>query len=159
MPHLVTPYARLKRELRCFIAIGILATLTDFTIYTFLHARFAYPYSVAKALSSVMGTLFNYTLSKSITFKQHKRSGTEVLRFASLYGISLTANVTVNSLSIIVLSHFLASILFPQAIIILAFLMATSVSTVLNFLGQKFWVFRTASWRRPQADSSGTAIT
>ncbi|MDX2083962.1 MAG: GtrA family protein [Candidatus Melainabacteria bacterium] len=55
----------------------------------------------------------------------------QALRFMALYLFSLAANVAVNKCCI----GLLSTGLWP------AFLLATATSTILNFLGQKFWVF------------------
>lgn len=129
----------LSRELSCFIVAGILATLTDFIIYWFLH--FILFYSVAKTISFCIGSIVAFLLNKFFTFKKHERSTQEIIRFALLYFGTMIANVCTNDISLTVLKSIFSYL--PQgSIIILSFLAATGVSTILNFLGQKFWVFK-----------------
>lgn len=98
------------------------------------------PPSIAKAVSFISGTVVAYILNKFWTFKKPKRSHIEVVKFICLYVSTLGANVAVNRVT---LDHA------PTILPILkgcetqfAFFAATGTSTVLNFLGQKFWVFK-----------------
>ena len=83
-----------------------------------------------------------YLLNKFFTFKQPVHSTAELIRFFSLYGTTLVANVFVNYLALTLLPDFVGDFLSWSYIVILAFVMATGVSTILNFTGQKLWVFK-----------------
>lgn len=138
---------KIKRELLCFIVIGVLATLTDFIVYWMLHTVLFY--SLAKTISFLSGSIVAYFLNKFITFKQKHHSAREIMRFAALYASTLIINVAVNSLAIILLTQFSSAMKFDfnqinitQTIIVFSFLGATAVSMVLNFIGQKYWVFK-----------------
>jgi putative flippase GtrA len=140
-----TKSSKLKQHLLGFILVGLFATGFDFIIYSLLHVYLSY--SIAKACSFLSGSCLVYLLNKFFTFKQPKHSQAEMLRFLILYSLTLCANVLVNSLSLAMLPNWVKPInllLNPQEIIILAFIIATGVSTILNFFGQKFWVFRSA---------------
>ena len=134
---------QLKREILFFVISGVIATLTDFAIYCVLQL-FIY-YSVAKTVSFLTGSFVAYLLNKFFTFKRHERSHIEMLRFITLYATSLIVNVSANSLGILVLHLAVFSFLqLPDgAILLLAFLGATGISMVMNFIGQRFWVFKT----------------
>ena len=121
-----------KKELGAFLISGCLAVGTDFLVYFFLQTVYLWPASVAKALSFLAGTLVAYGLNKYWTFKQPGRSVREAGKFCLLYAITLGINVSVNK-------GVLA--FFPQALL-WGFLWATGTSTGLNFIGQKWWVFR-----------------
>jgi putative flippase GtrA len=123
---------RLKKELLFFLVAGCSAVGTDALIYHFLFQRLGY--SPAKAVSFLTGTIVAYLLNKFLTFQAPQKSFTEFGRFGVLYSGTLVANVTVNRAILFLL---------PQHVLI-AFLFATAVSAILNFLGQKFWVFAPA---------------
>lgn len=89
-------------------------------------------YNVAKTLSFITGSMVAYGLNKFWTFRNPSRDTWEVLRFCVLYAATLGINVVVN--------HGMMT-LWPGAAVIAA-VCATGASMVLNFLGQKFWVFR-----------------
>jgi putative flippase GtrA len=133
---------QLKHEISHFLVIGIFATLVDFSLYFWWHHYM--PFSLAKTLSFICGSCVAYLLNKFFTFKQAQHSNSEVSRFVTLYTTTMLANVWVNSLCLWLIqirSPTLWNFWRPEAIII-AFVCATGVSTILNFFGQKFWVFR-----------------
>jgi len=131
---------KLHLQLISFIIIGLTATLFDFIIYEFLSTIL--PYTISKIISFIMGSILTYLLNKFFTFKQPVHSTAELIRFFSLYGTTLVANVFVNYLALTLLPDFVGDFLSWSYIVILAFVMATGVSTILNFTGQKLWVFK-----------------
>lgn len=118
-----------KKELKRFLVAGISAVSTDFISYYVLITFFSH--DTSKTISFLLGTIVAYIINKYWTFEKHEKSYKEMVQFGILYGITLIANVFANK---IVLEY--------TGMVFLAFLFATGVSTVLNFLGQKFWVFR-----------------
>lgn len=137
---------QLKREIFSFILIGILGTATDFVIYWCLHHYL--PYSISKTISFILGSCVAYLLNKFITYQQKQHSTSEIIRFTILYGSSMAINVAVNSASIMLLRHILMTlpIITLQMIIVLSFVIATGVSTIINFIGQRFWVFKRSKY-------------
>lgn len=135
-----SPKQQLHHELSRFIIIGVIATLADFLIYSFGHQYL--PYAVAKTFSFILGSCLAYFLNQRFTFKQENHQKKQVIRFSVLYVITMCVNVSMNSLSIAVLTKW---IVFPwlshSAMLAIAFVFATGISTILNFIGQKFWVF------------------
>jgi len=121
---------RIKQEIGRFIIAGIGAVGTDMMTYYALLARIGH--SPAKASSFLAGTLVAYVVNKYWTFEKHHRSYREMARFGALYTMTLFANVGVNRVCLGLL---------PSQVFV-AFLCATGTSTVLNFIGQKWWVFK-----------------
>ncbi len=103
---------------------------TDTIVYFVLLSVLGH--NVAKTISFISGSIVAFLINKFYTFEQHLLSWQEVVRFAVLYISTLFANVAVNAGVLWILTDWVK----------LAFLMATGTSTVLNFLGQKFWVFK-----------------
>lgn len=118
------------RELFRFLIAGISAVATDTAVYFLLIT--VLDKNVAKGISFVSGTLVAYVINKYWTFNKPQKSIHEVMKFALLYSSTLLANILVNHLINWLLPGF----------VVIAFLGATGTSTILNFLGQKFWVFR-----------------
>lgn len=122
--------SKIRKEIKRFLVAGFSAVGTDLMVYyllfNFLNKSFA------KAISFICGTFVAYLLNKIWTFEQKRKSYSEMLRFAILYTITLGVNISVNKISLLILPDFI----FP------AFLSATFTSTVLNFIGQKWWVFK-----------------
>ncbi|MBI4634964.1 MAG: GtrA family protein [Candidatus Rokubacteria bacterium] len=88
-----------------------------------------------KAVSFVLGTAFAFVANKLWTFASRQWSTFEVVAFGGLYASTMLVNVVVN--------HMVLAAGRPAAFVT-AFLCATAVSTLLNFLGQKFIAFRDA---------------
>ncbi len=116
------------KETLKFCVGGGSAVLVDFLSYIFLKQYIQI--NPAKALSFVLGALVGFIINKLWTFESRSFKISEILKYIILYACSALANTLVNKL---VLSVF-DSVVF-------AFLCATGVSTIMNFLGQKFFVF------------------
>lgn len=139
-----------KKQLIKFTLIGIFAVMIDLNFYyTFLNVLpetsffFITKEEISKAMSFLCGMTFSYFLNKFWTWKKKDRSKRRVAKFTLIYGISLLLNVTVNAVFIFLLHNFKNLIDLPNKYFI-AFIGATGVSAILNFAGQKFWVFKTA---------------
>jgi putative flippase GtrA len=127
-----------KHEFLRYLVAGFSAVGTDLLTYSFLLEPMG-P-APAKTLSFIAATMVSYTLNKFWTFKQAKHSWREMFSFALLYSVSLLANVLVNHVAL-----FIVRVHVPQLVHVeyqLAWLSATGTSTVLNYIGQKFWVFK-----------------
>ena len=132
-----------KKEISRFILSGILAVLTDTFVYYIL-SHFI-DLSLAKGISFLTGTITAYLMNKYYTFEQKRKSIKEVVKFLLLYLVSLAANVGVNKTCLLILPAAFSYISFLnnfQAVKLFSFLCATGTSTIINFSGQKFWVFK-----------------
>lgn len=116
------------KELLKFCVGGGSAVIVDFLVYILL--KLYMPVSAAKAISFVAGAAVGFVINKLWTFESKTFQPSEILKYVLLYAFSATANTLVNK-----------GVLMAADITALAFLRATGVSTVLNFLGQKFFVF------------------
>lgn len=125
----------IKRELAVFLVVGSLTVLIDFLTYRGLVWTGWMSVDLAKAVGFLSGTLFAYFANKVWTFGHQEHASGSVWRFVLLYAITLGANVLVNAGCLAMLSTL--SIAVP-----VAFLLATGVSAVLNFLGMKLFVFK-----------------
>ncbi len=123
----ITP--ELKKQLFRFVIVGCTAVATDFISYTFLLTFL--DYAPAKSISFILGTVVAYLCNKHWTFERPKHSQKEVYRFVVLYTTTLGVNVGINH----------ATLLFFPGLVLIAFLCATGTSTILNFIGQRWWVF------------------
>ena len=121
---------KLKKELSRFLVAGFSAVGTDLLAYWILLHFFTH--SFAKAISFICGTLVAFLINKYWTFEKKEHTYIEIVKFAFLYLVTLGINVGVNQLALVILPGYVA----------LAFLAATGASTILNFIGQKWWVFK-----------------
>lgn len=138
----------LKKQLVKFTLTGILAVIVDLICYYLLLnalpeklLTFIGNEAIAKAISFVCGMTVTYTINKFWTWKQRDRSNKRMAKFGLLYGVSLMVNVGINSIVLLLLYEYQSVIDLPYKYFI-AFVAATGVSASLNFVGQKFWVFK-----------------
>jgi putative flippase GtrA len=120
----------LKKELTRYLIVGVSAVLTDFITYRLLSLFLLI--SVAKTISYILGMIVSFYVNRSWTFNSQGEMRKDFSKFVVLYLGSLFLNV---------LSNHLTLFLFPYAITF-AFLVATGVSVITNYVGQKYWVFR-----------------
>jgi putative flippase GtrA len=119
-------------ELLRFGVVGGSAVATDFATYfalvTFLPAL---PIPASKAIGFVAGSILAFALNRTFVFRSEGAAHRQIAPFAVLYLLSLGLNNGVNT---ILLAH--------AAPKLLAWFCATATSTISNFLGMKFIVFR-----------------
>lgn len=138
----------LKTQLLKFIFVGAIAAIADLSFYyLFLQILPEYFWSlfsnesIAKALSFVIGTTVTYYLNKFWTWKRKDRSTKRFAKFLVLYAITLLMNVSVNSLLLYLFHQYSTFYNLPNKYLF-AFIGAAGASACVNFIGQKFWVFK-----------------
>ncbi|MDQ0196672.1 GtrA family protein [Paenibacillus wynnii] len=119
-----------------FNAVGVLNTLVDFAIFTLLHS-IGMVYGVAQVISYSAGTANSFILNKKVTFRDRDRNSTDgfdrkqLLRFILL-------NLVVLGISLL-LMNLLTDKFGVQ--VLMAKVMVTFVTVVINFFGSRKWVF------------------
>lgn len=113
-----------------FLVVGGCCTFIDYSIYMMIVDKIGA--LGGKGISMGCSMIINYLLNKYWSFDAKKtKKGKEITR----YILSQVANITVNmSINFIVLS------VIGQKTI--AFLCATGVAMIVNYLLQRFWVFK-----------------
>jgi putative flippase GtrA len=134
-----------------FLLVGGTTVLIDAGVYALLDAL-RVDYDLAKTISFIAGATFAYFANWRFTFGGHRNRWSEVL-FVLVYAFALGINIALNAL---VRSADPGSALMAA----LAFLVATGVSAVWNFVGMSLLVFRrpsssTAPALSPDARSGG----
>lgn len=122
-----------RKELIRFLFGGGSAVAVDFVTYQIFLAS-GIPVGAAKALSFLCGSFVGFLINKLWTFESKAFSRGEVLRYIFLYSCTAVINSFVNRIT-----------LWLLPVQTVGFLCATGISTILNFLGQKYFVFRKAS--------------
>lgn len=117
------------KEILKFLVGGGSAVVVDALFYAILKAYI--DFSVAKAISYILGAFVGFIINKLWTFESEKFKVAEIYKYIILYACSALVNTGVNKFVIWII---------PSTVF--AFLCATGTSTVMNFLGQKFLVFR-----------------
>lgn len=130
-----------SHELLRFLLIGGTATLIDLILYLLLGLWM--PASFSKFLSMSCSCMFSFFMNRRWTFKsQEKITVLQVTKYVMAQFINIGVNVGVNALA-------LYSLGAPK---LMAFMLATGTAMALNFLLQKFLVFRTKPERNRKGD-------
>jgi putative flippase GtrA len=122
-----------QKQLRRFLVVGTLSVLVDFGVYSALATGAGLAVSLAKAISYLAGVAVGFVLNKRWTFESSGRSWQEATTYFALYAVTLGVNVGCNRLVL----TWAGADHRP-----LAFVAATGVTTVLNFIGMRLVTFR-----------------
>jgi putative flippase GtrA len=124
-------------ELLRFVLVGGSAVATDFTVYFLLvYLAPELPPSAAKATSFIAGAVVSFVFNRSFVFRSEGAAHRQAPLFAGLYLLTLGLNTGVNSA---LLARVPSTVPAPKLV---AWFLATAASTIANFLGMKFVVFR-----------------
>lgn len=126
-----------KHQVIFYFICGAISTSFDFIIYFTLY-KLGAQLDIAKGFSFIIATFISYFLNKRLTFKTQRKSFMEFTNFVAVHVFTMLIDVGANRLFIFLLGYFILG----HIKIILAFILATSCSIIINFTGQKFWVFR-----------------
>jgi gtrA family protein len=119
-----------KQEILKFLVGGGTAVVVDFFTYK-IFMILGLERTIAKTLSFICGSIVGFIINKYWTFKSPKFQIKEILKYTVLYILTAFINSQVNKYTLLLFGNEM-----------FAFLCATGVSTILNFLGQKFLIFR-----------------
>lgn len=124
--------------LKKFLAVGMIAVGLDWGIYLALTNFFGVGAVRSKGLSYLIGTVFAFVANGRIVF-QSDLAPVNFLKHLLLYTFSLLANTQL-------FAYWESKFSFESPIILVAALLtSTFVSTVINFVGMRFWVFKKRS--------------
>ena len=123
----------LNYEVGRFLIIGITTVIIDLVIYLIL-LNIIFETSISKSISFSIGAVFAYYANRSFTFKTSINGFFRFCIFILLYLSTLFVNVASNEIILNLMNQNILSIL-------IAFIIATSFSAGLNFLGMKYIVF------------------
>jgi len=119
-----------------FNAVGLLNTLIDFAIFTLLHSL-GMMSALAQVISYSAGTANSFILNKKVTFRERDRGGKDafdrkqLLRFIAL-------NLAVLAISLILMQLLVQTFAVH---VLIAKVMVTCITVVINFFGSRKWVF------------------
>jgi putative flippase GtrA len=131
------PPSQSRKQLTRFLFVGGSSVAVDLVCYTLLLGRL--DRVTAKGIAYAVGVLVGFAGNKLWTFESRRKSYTEPAIYVFVYGITLVLNMAINSLVCDIVTPWIRSDTTTQ---FLAFLIATGVTTVLNFLGLKYFAFR-----------------
>ncbi len=118
-------------EIMRFLVVGGIAVLIDGCFYFCLIDWEIIEASWAKRLSFLLGSFWAFFMNKYFTFRQKGFSFTQPVLFGLVYLTGFILNSLLHDLTLVF-----------SKIELFAFTIATGVSTVSNFLGQKWIVFK-----------------
>lgn len=121
---------KLEYQILVFLLIGGLATIIDFVIYNYLFSFFSI--NTSKLTSMLSSSLFSYFMNKIFTFNKGKNYNQKYLiKFYVIFLLNLLTNIFVN--------YYVYKL---TSVKLLAFTLATVFGMTVNFIGQKFYVFK-----------------
>ncbi len=143
------------KQITKFFIIGVSAVLVDFIIYYMMSDLMGINTDLSKAIGFMVGTVYTYFLNKRWTWKYTERSNKGmVLKFGIVYAVSFVFNILINKYGLELIPDFninlsltytdgnVQNIFSIKGDKFLAFFFATVMSAVINFIGQKFLVFK-----------------
>ena len=155
-----------SKQITKFTISGLIAVFVDFAVYYGLSNLVGNANDIVggslhwndvyKGLGFMTGTFVTYNLNKYWTWRTSDKNSKRLLNFMMLYLVSFVINILINKwglhtfkddeIALIFTNHEAVSTsLFAfKTDKLFAFVLATAVSSIVNFLGQKIWVFKGA---------------
>ena len=124
----------IKKEVLRFSIVGVSTVTVAYIIYRTL-VFYGINRDISNGLAYCFGVCLSFFANKSWTFNSKKKSHQVLVQFLILHVFSLFACVFINSIAFI----NLANNIFRVEI---AFLLGIATSTLLNFIGMKYFVFK-----------------
>ena len=122
---------KLMKESIRFLITGGISTLLNYAIYALCIWSQVIP-TMAAILGYISGLALGYSTNKAWTFESTKTHRHIVAPYLIIYGLSLGVTIA--------MTHaFTLTTLSPY----LTYVITIGVTTMINFLGCKYWVFRT----------------
>lgn len=140
---------KLFHEVLHFGLIGVFNTILGYVLIMVFYNVLHWNYWVASATSYVIGSFISYFGNKKLTFKVEEHNWKIVFRFAlniavcylAAYGVArpLVRTLLADYSEVIAEKIGMAPVTLEENV---AILFGTGMFIVLNFIGQKFFVFR-----------------
>lgn len=144
------PLGKLIKQVISFGIIGIFNTLLGILLIELFYNIFHWNYWVSSITSYVIGSIYSFFANKKLTFRMEGRTGGTAIRFAVntaiCYGI---AYGVAKPLVKMILADM------PQRVVEnVALLVGMGLFIVMNFFGQKFFVFKELEGKARQGEDS-----
>ena len=123
-----------------FMLVGVANTLIGTSVMLFAYNVLGFGYWISSILNYVVGSIFSYFANKYFTFKSEKKSMKEIIRFiANIIVCYVIAYSVAQPLIAMLLGRLQLSVsVFEQ----ISMLTGTVIFIIINFCGQKFFVFK-----------------
>lgn len=126
------------QQMARYLLCGSVSTAFDFILYLAL-VKIDLNINIAKAAGFLSASVVSYFLNRKFTFTGTQSSLRQFTNFFLIHGLAMIIDVAVNKEMLILLSSY--RLQAPRLVFMAAFIVATGVSVIANFSGQKFWVF------------------
>ena len=138
---IVPPQRRIAEQIPAFAAIGVIGFVVDATI-TYVCAKYlGLSPEFARPPGFVVATIVNFTLNRSITFRNSRAPLFRVfLRYCGVASVGLAVNYSVYSACVFLAPRI--GIAVTPAILPLFVAAGGGAAMVLTFLGFRFFAFR-----------------
>ena len=124
---------RTKLILKQFLSystIGFISLIIDALVYIILSDIFFISKSLSKIISFIVGSVNSFIGNKLFTFRAKSFNYKEPVKFILIYSVSLIVNSSTHDFFLNVFEGFSP------------FIIASIFSIIINFGGQKLWVFK-----------------
>ena len=129
----------LSLEQSRFVMVGIMNTIIGAAAMLIAYNIFHLGYWVSSAMDYIIGSIFSYFANKHFTFKSEKKSMSEVIRFVINIVVCyfLSYSIAKPVMEVVLKDINLSISLLEQ----LSMFFGMGIFMVLNYFGQKFFVF------------------
>ena len=118
-------------EIYRYIIVGLCSVFIDFLFYyIFIYFEVLNP-NDSKRLSFIIGAIFAFYANRTYVFNVDEKKLSQYILFSLLYFSSFILNSMIHDYIFLI-----------SKLTLISFLCATFVSTVTNFIGQKFIIFK-----------------
>lgn len=123
-----------------FVVVGIMNTLIGMAAMFVAYNVFHLGYWLSSACDYIIGSIFSYFANKYFTFKSEKKSVTEVIRFVINIVVCyfMAYGVAQPMMNLFLGNMELSVAVFEQ----LSMILGMCIFIVLNYFGQKLFVFK-----------------
>lgn len=130
----------LNLEQTRFVIVGVMNTLIGMAAMFIAYNVFHLGYWISSAMDYIIASIFSYFANKYFTFKSEQKSKTEIVRFAIniLVCYFIAYGIARPVLDVVLQNLELSVSVFEQ----LSMLLGLGIFIVLNYFGQKYFVFR-----------------
>lgn len=133
----------MKNKFLKFLLVGIVNTLFGTTIMLLAYNLFNLSYWISSALNYFLGSILSFFLNKYFTFQTKERKPSEILKF--IFNI-----IFCYIFSYVFAKKIIESLVKDAPIAVIensSMLLGMIIFVLLNFIGQKYWVFKSETIR------------
>jgi len=120
----------IRKQFLSYSTIGVISLIIDALAYIILSDIFFISKSLSKIISFILASVNSFIGNKLFTFRARSFNYKEPVKFILIYSISLIVNSLTHDFFLNIFEGFLP------------FIIASIFSIIINFGGQKLWVFK-----------------